>query len=1136
MCRTCGRDASIRAGEWRSALMVLALAAALLVAGPDIASRMFHSTKGIGWETPAGSAAVIAAQHADEFFPGRMRGAIVIAVEAEPDTPSVLTEVVAGFSRTVNDAIATDGRVSSFKPVVLGYYLDAFGRQPPQKQLQGELVSADERMTVILIQPTRFEGQWSDVNALLQEFCGAPPAGYTLHITGMPAVHSGDGCSSGVHAKVNTVDMNFECVARAEMLSLPAALLIMAYIVKYPRLLLVSLLTVVVTFFLAAAMVLPWMDVFAIPQDAPAAMGSVIMAGCLDYSLFIMSRFSEEHRHLPLQQCVDKIKRYTCRTIFVSGSLVGIAFVGSILIPERNIQGTGVCLGLAAMAGVVTSIILTPAVLVVAGKFFTGFAFTPTNWGDVGLEGYVGDNDEPDESAQFSRPHRVDAEKSCWLGVMRMVDRSPLGALGLVLLLLGPVLVHLPELNITGDSMAVLPMTMPALTALRRVQDSFPVGILDPYAIVITSPLQGEGACLDEEIRRGAEDFKSHNLLAAASNLGLSQEEVSAATAAMEFLGGGGGAKLTQEKTRGVDDVGALKAAVRAAHEKAAAPSDVGRAVAAAATAVREKGAQLSHEVREAVQSEAPKLGMSAAEAAKIVTAAGGGSPTAVGSAVLAAAATGAAAGAAGLREGGLSTVAKAVDAGRRLAAPAEDVAKVLHAVEALPVDSGKRLLDEPLQDGAQQVLHAVEGALPVDSGKQILSQPLHDGAQQAVHQGEHTAQAALSDLDKGLSTAARQKLPLIQTLVHAVANMSIKEHGTVLLPSGFAAMLDLCEAVQNVGGVASMLGPTWAFHHRVDWAMAVALHANPTLRSMYHGLLETHVNGHRALLEVHTTFPSIGAGGSSFVRAVREAIAQWERAHPGYKAELAGGASEATDIRKSILDSMWSYLGVSVFLITGVVYGSFKSLLVPLRLAVALLFTLAATFGTGAVIYQTPILHGVFPNLKYFDGISYEVVPLVTGVCIALGLDYDIFLISRIVEFRLQRFSDRASIFRGVVKTGDVISAAGLIMSLAFTGLCFSDKLLFQQFGTLLIASVLFDTFVVRTVLVPALMLVAQGWNWWPRDMPPAIHDILEGEFESDGGLSRPILEGMSMGNVVPTADVKAAAREQWYMSGMIA
>lgn len=328
-----------------------------------------------------------------------------------------------------------------------------------------------------------------------------------------------------------------------------------------------------------------------------------------------------------------------------------------------------------------------------------------------------------------------------------------------------------------------------------------------------------------------------------------------------------------------------------------------------------------------------------------------------------------------------------------------------------------------------------------------------------------------------------------------------------LLLPSGFAALLELCEDLYRTGGVASMLGPSWLYHQRLDWVFAVGLAVKPELRDGYNLFLQQFAEGKHALLQVHTKFPSIGAMSADWAQEARRVLRAWQHRHPAFQVQLAGGNAEAADTRDEILRAMWTYLIVCVSLIMMVLYLSFQSLLVPLRLALALVFTLLATFGMGVVIYQTTFLHGLFPQLKYFSGITYEVIPLVTGIAIALGLDYDIFLVSRIVEFRMQRYSDRASIFRGVLKTGDVISGAGLIMSLAFTGLVFSDKIFFQQFGVLIITSVLLDTFVVRTVLVPALMLIAQKWNWWPRTMPTAIHDVLEGEVESCGGLSRPIL-----------------------------
>lgn len=221
-----------------------------------------------------------------------------------------------------------------------------------------------------------------------------------------------------------------------------------------------------------------------------------------------------------------------------------------------------------------------------------------------------------------------------------------------------------------------------------------------------------------------------------------------------------------------------------------------------------------------------------------------------------------------------------------------------------------------------------------------------------------------------------------------------------------------------------------------------------------------------------------------------------WEALHPGYTAWLAGGATLAADAETQVMDAMPFYLVISVSAIVVVVFLLFRSFLLPLRLAFALIFTLGVTFGIAVLVYQTPLLHGIYPWLANYNGLTYQVIPLATGVAIALGLDYDIFLISRIVEYRQLGLTDRASIVNGVANTGGVISGAGLIMALAFSGMFFSNKLLHQQFALLLVTSVLLDTFVVRTVLVPALMLSAGEWNWWPREMPEADAD----GFSTDG------------------------------------
>lgn len=923
-------DASVRPTARVESLTVLLAACSLLCSERYIAESLFRHTRSVGWQTPRSSEALQAKKQIDEAFPRRIAGTILMAVEA-PRNGTVLRREVEDFVANVSSKVTSDERVQQYKPHVLSYWTE-LGDIPSSVMSRKDFISADERMTLLLIQPTKIpeNHDFAKANDFLQDFCSSPPLGFNLHITGAPALLTGSGCSSNSHAVVNPRDMSFKCLFFAEVITTPIALLIMGCIVRHWRLLILPLFTVCLSFAVSALMLIPWMDHVEVPTDAIAAMGSVILALSLDYSLFLLSRFSENHHDkFTLQENVDIIKACTCRTISISGLLVAIAFFAGILLPERNLQGTCIALGFAVLACVATNVVFLPAVFLAFGPVFVGRSFLPSWWGDVQLD------DGAEEEDERQRPGPKSADNTNWLLIMRVVERAPLSAILLVLLFVWPVLSAAPSLHITADA--------GQNSLLRR-------------------PEAPEDLSGYEELLNG---------LACANRTESSPHNPHCNCCPNAFL-------------------------------------ECEECDLAATCASPEMQALL--------------------ELAK---------------------------------EGNLT-----VD------------------------DSQLRSLKVCIERAA---VAAKKNRTPPIALDQLLS------SLRKVNQ---------SAVQKGLL----QRYPFLVDIVSQVQNLSRKERGMLLLPSGFHALLELSDKLQGTGAVASILGPQWILHQRLEWPLVVALAAKPELRHGYSALLEQFVNGKQALLQVHTHFPPIGALSADWAEEARGILRAWEHKHPGYKVQLAGGNAEAADTRAEIMRAMWTYLVVSISLIMIVLYLSFQSLLVPLRLALAMLFTLVATFGMGVLVYQTTLLHGFMPQLKYFNGITYEVIPLVTGIAIALGLDYDIFLVSRIMEFRVQRYSDRASIFRGVLKTGDVISGAGLIMSLAFSGLIFSDKIFFQQFGVLIITSVLLDTFVVRTVLVPALMLIAQHWNWWPRSMPPPIHDVLEGEVESCGGLSRPILAQTSL------------------------
>ncbi|PRC45812.1 hypothetical protein C6A85_93275, partial [Mycobacterium sp. ITM-2017-0098] len=113
---------------------------------------------------------------------------------------------------------------------------------------------------------------------------------------------------------------------------------------------------------------------------------------------------------------------------------------------------------------------------------------------------------------------------------------------------------------------------------------------------------------------------------------------------------------------------------------------------------------------------------------------------------------------------------------------------------------------------------------------------------------------------------------------------------------------------------------------------------------------------------------------------------------------------------------------------------------------------------------------------------------------CIAFGLsmDYEVFLVSRIREFRLAGHANDEAVALGIAHTGRIITAAALIMSISFAALIAANVSFMRMFGLGLTLAVLVDATLVRMVLVPAFMHLMGGTNWWAPAWLKRIHDRL--------------------------------------------
>jgi RND superfamily putative drug exporter len=172
-----------------------------------------------------------------------------------------------------------------------------------------------------------------------------------------------------------------------------------------------------------------------------------------------------------------------------------------------------------------------------------------------------------------------------------------------------------------------------------------------------------------------------------------------------------------------------------------------------------------------------------------------------------------------------------------------------------------------------------------------------------------------------------------------------------------------------------------------------------------------------------------------------------------------------------------------------------FRSVFIPLKALALNVVSLAATFGAMVWIFQ----EGHFSGLLDFTptGALVDTMPILM-FCVAFGLsmDYEVFLVSRMKELHDSGATNDAAVAGGLQQTGRIITAAALLMSIVFFGLVTSDIAFMKLFAVGLTLAVLMDAFVIRGMLVAAVMKLAGDANWWApsflkrRRLPPAPHD----------------------------------------------
>jgi RND superfamily putative drug exporter len=151
------------------------------------------------------------------------------------------------------------------------------------------------------------------------------------------------------------------------------------------------------------------------------------------------------------------------------------------------------------------------------------------------------------------------------------------------------------------------------------------------------------------------------------------------------------------------------------------------------------------------------------------------------------------------------------------------------------------------------------------------------------------------------------------------------------------------------------------------------------------------------------------------------------------------------------------------------------RSLLAPVLLLLSVVVSFAATLGISALVFNHLLgLPGADPSVPLYGFVFL----------VALGIDYNIFLMTRVRE-EAQRHGTRRGVHLGLRVTGGVITSAGIVLAATFSALGIIPLLFLVQIAFIVAFGVLLDTLVVRSVLVPALVSDVGPAVWWPRRLP---------------------------------------------------
>jgi RND superfamily putative drug exporter len=197
-----------------------------------------------------------------------------------------------------------------------------------------------------------------------------------------------------------------------------------------------------------------------------------------------------------------------------------------------------------------------------------------------------------------------------------------------------------------------------------------------------------------------------------------------------------------------------------------------------------------------------------------------------------------------------------------------------------------------------------------------------------------------------------------------------------------------------------------------------------------------------------------------------------------GARVSIGGATATNLDFAQTIRDKLPLFIGVVVGLSLLLLAVVFRSLLIPVKAGIFNLLSIAGAFGVVTLIFQDGNLAGLFGDAT---GPIESFLPImVFAVVFGLSMDYEVFLVSRMHEEWVHTHDAHYAVRHGLAMTGRVVTAAAIIMIAVFGAFAIGNERALAMMGVGFASAIFIDAFIIRLLLLPAVMHLAGPAMWW--------------------------------------------------------